>query len=170
MPTPTYDLLASSVLGSNTATVTFSSIPSSYQDLVLVIKGSSTALAFGKVIANNDFSTYRYVLGNNYNNNTYSEAAGQEGFAFMTSSYSNTGKPTLVIMNILDYSKTNKFKTALTRTNTTDPGQTSPIKTGSVEMSASIWASTSAITSLAIYATGGSWESGSSFYLYGIAG
>lgn len=170
MPTPTYDLIASNVLGSNTASVTFSSIPQTYQDLVLVINGSSTVLAFGRVIANNDYSTYRYVLGNDYNNNTYSEAAGQEGFAFMTSSYSNTGKRALVIMNIMDYSKTNKFKTALTRTNTPNPGQISPTTTGGVEMSASVWASTSAISSLTIFAAGASWETGSSFYLYGIAG
>ena len=71
MPTPTYDLLASSVLGSNTATVSFSSIPSTYQDLVLVVNASATALAFGRVRVNDDFSTYRYVIGSNYNNNTY---------------------------------------------------------------------------------------------------
>jgi hypothetical protein len=37
MPTPTYDLIESTALGSSASSITFSSIPSTYRDLVLVI-------------------------------------------------------------------------------------------------------------------------------------
>lgn len=42
MPTPTYEPIETKVIGSNTTTITFSSIPSTYSDLILVFQAASS--------------------------------------------------------------------------------------------------------------------------------
>jgi hypothetical protein len=62
------------------------------------------------------------------------------------------------ILQIMDYSATDKHKSALTRTTHTSQSV--------VEALASRWANTAAITSLAV--SGGTFNVGSTFALYGI--
>jgi hypothetical protein len=54
----TYDSIATTTLGSNTATITFTSIPSTYTDLRLVVRGSFADASYPQVRFNNAFSTY----------------------------------------------------------------------------------------------------------------
>lgn len=162
MPTPTYDLIASSVLSSSASSVTFSSISGSYRDLVLVINASTTALSYLSYRLNGD-------TGNNYSV-VYGEGTGSvaqsssftDTFGYLIpgdAGRSNTGLRSLTIANFQDYSATDKHKVQLVRANNSTTG---------TSMSASRWASTAAITSIVVATTAGSFESGSSFYLYGI--
>jgi hypothetical protein len=67
MPTPTYVAIAKNVLSSNQSSVVFSSIPSTYTDLILVgsLRGSNASTIAGTQIAFNGTTTgsYTYLLG-----------------------------------------------------------------------------------------------------------
>jgi hypothetical protein len=158
MPTPTYTALATITLGSSTSSITFSSIPATYRDLVLVIAGSATS--------NNDVAIrFNGDSGNNYNS---LRGLGFSGGVY-TDSFSNASSTSpaasigtaqsTIIHQIMDYSATDKHKTLVAR---------SMIPTSDVIMGASRWANTAAITSVAITA-GPTYTTGTVFSLYGIA-
>ena len=59
--TTTYEFIAKNVLSSNTSSITFSSIPQTYTDLVLIINGGNTGAVQVAIRFNGD-------TGNNYSN------------------------------------------------------------------------------------------------------
>ncbi len=168
MPTPTYDLIASNVLGSSASSVTFSSIPATYRDLVLVITNQTTSTDefpdLGAQFNSDSGSNYPHVQMSGSN-------AGAGSFS-ATNHYARVGFPeknsssgwSLGISHIMDYSATDKHKTILTRRN----GDTAPNLLQSAAI-ATRWASTSAISSIYLFNVDNSnFKTGSSFYLYGI--
>lgn len=149
--TPTYDLIASAVLTSTTATVTFSSI-SGYRDLVLVCnpRGASAFLQFNSDTGNN------YSEVNMFGNGT-SANGGQS--ATIDRVYVSEADG-MGIANIMDYSTTDKHKTVIARQD---------IASSFTQLSSHRWANTSAITSILIYNRfSNNFTAGSTFYLYGI--
>lgn len=166
MPTPTYDLIASSVLTSSASSVTFSSISGSYRDLVLAVDFtnalSSNAQLYCEI--NGDTGTnYPNVRALGYGSGTESGVRTTDTFFnFGNGIAANNGERLQVLASFLDYSVTDKHKTVLSRGNqATD---------GGALMIAGRWASTSAITSLYLYPSAGEFSSTSSFQLYGIVG
>lgn len=158
MPTATYDLLSSTVLGSATSTVTFSSISGSYRDLVIVFTGGVTARTGQFLVFNGDTTNANYANVYAYGSgaSTFSAAAADRQIAeVIENSAANNA-----IIQILDYSATNKHKTSLIRVNNSTVNGT--------EMRVHRWANTAAITSVSLVASGTTWLSGSTFYLYGI--
>lgn len=165
MATPTYDLLASSVLTSSATSVTFSSIDQGYRDLVLVTDivadpAGSSSVVFPRLEFNAD-------TGNNY---TLVQMYGDESTFFsgtQTANYldlasSSSTVKGLAIAQIMDYSATDKHKTVLIRNN----------QYSSLTAIAGRWANTSAITSLRVYSNfigSRQFTTGSTFYLYGIS-
>jgi hypothetical protein len=157
--TPTYDLIASNVLTSPAASVTFSSIPATYRDLVVVINGDSGNIAPDLLLEFNGDTTnanYSYV---------YMQGSGSATFSLSGSTrYVNTlFESNLVISQIMDYSATNKHKTTITRSNS--PEDTS----WGVGATASRWANTSAINSVRVISDGANFTAGYTFYIYGIS-
>lgn len=156
--TATYDLIASNVLTSSASSVTFSSIPATYRDLIIVFDGGVTSrtgqyLEFNGDTTNANYSNV-YAYGNG--SSAFSSSAANRIFAeVIENALSNNA-----IIQIMDYRATDKHKTALIRVNNASPN--------GVEMRAYRWANTSAITSVSLVAAGTTWLSGSSFYLYGI--
>jgi hypothetical protein len=145
MATPTYTLIDSTVLGSSASSVTFSSIPADYRDLVLVVE-TDTAV---------------WLRPNSDSGTNYS-AVFMYGSGGGTGSGSGTGFTLANIgangmAQIFDYSATDKHKTILSKYNLPTY----------VEARASRWADTSAITSLLLDCSS-TFASGSTFYLYGI--
>lgn len=159
--TGTYTQIQSyTVTGSSQATVTLSSIPATYTDLVLVINGTTTS-----------------GTTENFNFKINGDAAGNYSFAALygngttVSSYrsgANAGNArasdpsTTVfncIMNFFDYSNTTTYKTIISRGNTPD------FRIGAWVSS---WRSATAISSLAFNVTAGNIAVGSTFILYGI--
>jgi len=161
MPTPTYIPLATVTLGTAAASVTFSSIPATYRDLVVVVNGS---LASG--------SSLYYTLNSDSGSN-YSQVVAQ-GFSPTSSSSTDTvmvpWSPNNIAANtrflltsqFMDYSATDKHKTALHRLNGTSGASLF------VAMSAARWANTAAVTTLFVQANVNI-NVGSTFNLYGIA-
>jgi hypothetical protein len=162
LPSPTYTPLANVTLSSSASSVTFSSIPATYRDLVLVVEATSTSLAYGKLEINSDTgSNYSYVLMQGNGSAAASGSVGGVASGYF-SPYDNPRFSTtahLSITQIMDYAQTNKHKTWISRGNRAADG------VGAV---AGRWASTNAITQIKLSPTSGNWASGSTFALYGI--
>ena len=160
MPTPTYTALANITLGSSASSVTFSSIPATYRDLVLIHAGTSS---------NTDVNTILARLNGDSGSNFFQVAmAGSSGgvstFTFtgtgVSSGFSLSGDVSSNTTTIMDYSATDKHKTALSRQNVS----------GVVRAVATRWANTAAVTSIVLVMdTGATFSSGTTFALYGIA-
>jgi hypothetical protein len=164
MPTPTYTPLATTTLAGTPTSVTFSSIPATYRDLVLVIRANTASTPEGYLRLNSDtgsnYSTV-WMRGNgsaaasSTSSTTYFRYSGDIALGGGVS-FANG----MAIINIMDYSTTNKHKTILARANRSSNG---------VVASAGRWASTSAVTSVTVL-----WEASTAFAvgdtvsLYGI--
>jgi len=157
MATPTYTPIASITLGSSASSVTFSSIPQDYRDLVLVIQGgTSSASTVSLEILPNGSSSDGSLVNMIGNGSSATSSTSSKIFADFDASDS------LAITQVMDYSATDKHKTFLIRSNC--------VNNPRVVATAGRWAQTTAITSLEISDTGGqTLDSGTTLSLYGIA-
>ena len=163
----TYDPIATQTLGSAAGSVTFSSIPSTYTDLVLVVNArkdtSVTVDAFYCRFNGDGATNYSWTSLAGDGSTAYSERTSNDSYCRLANlPGNNTG--TLVfgtaIVNFQNYANTSTNKTMISRGSTAG---------GEVMASVSLWRSTAAINSFVLYTAGlGNWASGSSFTLYGI--
>jgi hypothetical protein len=163
MPTPTYTPLATQTLVSAAATVTFSTIPATYRDLVLVLAGAASTNVTLKARFNGDTgSNYTTVDAFGTGSAAQSGTSGTIGEINLTQNGAFGTTISTFITQIMDYSATDKHKTVLTRNNiltSSFPG---------VGMLAHRYASTAALTSILIFPSSGNFAIGSTFALYGI--
>jgi hypothetical protein len=159
MPTPTYTPLATVTLSSAATSVTFSSIPATYRDLILVIAGETSAgdrdvaLRFNSDTGSN----YSRVLMFGDGSSTGSNSATVSNFPI---AYNSTSGRFQSETSIMDYSATDKHKTGLSRSNQSN---------GLVSAWAARWANTSAVNSLQVLLSGtGNFNTGTVFSLFGI--
>lgn len=157
MPTPTYVALATftETLGTSSS-ITFSSIPATYRDLVLVMNVSaSSAGSFMRYIFNGDTTESNYTrvfaLGNG--SSTSSQALNNP----YVGEYSTTAA--VITFNLMDYSATDKHKSLLIRSSNAS---------ALALMAASRWANNNAINSISIQSYTSNFAIGSTFSLYGI--
>lgn len=155
-----YTPLANVTLGSSASSVTFSSISQAYRDLVFVIytKSSNSSAVWAQF---NDDSgnnyAYLYMRGSGSTSSYGENPVGTGGRVIIdTTSFSNS------IMQIMDYSTTDKNKYYLVRNN---------IATTAVDAVAGRWASTSAVTKIKFMTLYNAYtlEAGTRIELYGIA-
>jgi hypothetical protein len=157
MPTPTYTPLATVTLGSSAASVTFSSIPATYRDLIVVFKGAQNASSTSIQMRFNGDSASNYTY-------VYMSSAGDPNPTSGSGSFTGIAPgafgttQTNVLYQVMDYSATDKHKTVLTRLDD-QPQQTSAW--------AGRWANTAAITSVAIV-SGNQFVSGTTVSMYGV--
>jgi hypothetical protein len=157
----TYEAIATTTVGSGVTTVTFSSITSSYTDLVIVVNASLTAPD-----SNLDYrfngdtgANYSYTSlsgnGSSASSTRFSNAtAGRlDNFGYLDTTISTH------IVQIMNYANTTTNKTTLSRGNNTANG---------VSASVNLWRSTAAVNSVSLI-SGVTFVSGSTFSLYGIA-
>lgn len=157
--TGTYTLIASNTLSSGVTSLTFSSIPQTYTDLVLICNGSTSSNANNYLQFNSDTaSNYSATRGSgdgtnpSSTNNTNQTQMLLDGFGYWTSTYAGNK-----IIHILDYSNTSTFKTVLTRANSTV----------GTDILAGLWRSTAAINTIK-FNSDSTLQTGSTFKLYGI--
>jgi hypothetical protein len=168
MPTPTYIALANITLGSSASSVTFSSIPATYRDLVLVIAAASNDSNQTAIMRFNGDTAGNYNMVHMIGTGGGSGSSQTENSVGFLNISKGIGVPTslgdvTIISQIMDYSATDKHKTALTRANSVN----SPFPGTSAQ--AGRWGNTVAITSVAIaLSSGGNYITGSTFSLYGI--
>lgn len=161
MPTKTYKPIATTTLGSNVVTYTFSSIPSTYTDIVLICNNLVEFTNQQGYIRFNSDSGTNYSRTVMYGNGTSAasfRASNVSGINIGMSA--NTGGQQ-IIMNIMNYSNTTTYKTATDRENNSS---------GAAATGVYLWRSTSAINSITIASFDGSAsiQSGATFTLYGI--
>ena len=152
----TYTPIATTTLGSAVSSYTFSSIPSTYTDLVLILNPNSTV----------DNMNFRFNgdTGTNYSNTWLfgngSTVTSTRGTNRTTIAGTVSGGWEIVRFNIMNYANTTTFKTTLLRADDA---------ANYVGTNVGLWRSTAAITSVTIVAGVGNLPAGSTFTLYGIA-
>ena len=155
----TYEAIATQTLGSAAASVTFSSIPGTYTDLVLVFAGQHTAqentsLQFNSDTGTNYSSTTLYGNGTTATSQRFSSTSSIYGPILDASNEANA------LFHIENYSNTTTYKTVLIRGNSSSFRTTATV---------GLWRSTSAITTIKVAPLSGNISSGSTISLYGIA-
>lgn len=163
MATPTYDLLDSVTLSSSASSVTFSSIDQSYRDLILVAEfAGGNGDFYPRLRFNSDSgANYSYVemRGNGSSANSYN--GGSETGAQLNGAYASISNPAMYVVEIMDYSATDKHKTLLSRSNRANQ---------MVNAMVNRWANTSAISNIQLYSSNGNtMASGATLYLYGVS-
>lgn len=158
MGTPTYQPIANITLASNTSSVTFSGITQQYRDLVFVFVGKGTGGANLAIRPNNDTSSnYALVRMLGYSGGAASSSSTAENYYYVGGFGSTVDS--IITMNIMDYSASDKHKTALAAQ---DIGGDTAMRI------ATRWAVNSPITSLVLTPSGNQFASGSTFALYGV--
>jgi hypothetical protein len=168
----TYEPISTQTVGTAVATVTFTSIPQTYTDLVIaesVYYSASTSMALR---FNNDSATNysNTILGGSNaapGSGVYSARSTNaaliniQGYYAATNSTGNIFLPAFI--NIMNYSNTTTYKNLISRAYAVDNG------TGTdVEMFVGVWRSTNAITRIDLVTNSGNFAVGSTFTLYGI--
>ena len=154
--------IASQTIGSGGASsITFSSIPQNFTHLQL--RGSFVGSGIILAVCNGDFgANYSEHVVFGYNGNGASQATVSQNYMrlFGYHTGSSATYPTSVIMDIYDYTSTNKNKTFKVLFGTDQNGD------GEVGLSSGLWfASPTAITSISLVST---FNQYSTFQLYGM--
>ncbi len=173
--TSSYESISSQTLASNTATVTFSSIPATYASLQLRYIARSTTT--GSTVGDNIFINLNSDTGANYvyhqllgDGATASANAGtaETKLNFQNALPRNTVTASIFgvgVLDLLDYASTTKNKTARifygTDTNSAE---------GKIYLASGLWINTAAVNSITLAPQSNSFLSGSTFALYGIKG
>ena len=156
----TYEPIATQTLASATATVTFSSIPSTYTDLVLVVASVSTSGANNcRYYYNSDNSSGLYSRTTLSGNGSTASSSRATGSNYNFAAYATTTQGVNVI-NVFNYANTNVFKTSLIRGGVADDSTLTRVN---------LWRNTNAISSITVDTDGSTWVAGTVFSLYGIA-
>jgi hypothetical protein len=162
MPLPsTMTPIATQTLNSAAGTVTFSSIPQIYTDLVLVsifgpTAGDDLYLQFNGDAGANYSTTW---LGGNGTTATSGRKTGDNGIQPRTPANQPSTVTTIYNTSIMNYSNSTTYKTALGRYN---------YASGFTEADVGLWRNTAAITSLTFKCIASTFVAGSTFTLYGI--
>lgn len=152
--TVTYDSIATQTLTSS-AGVTFSSIPQTFTDLVLVATGRESVGGYFKINFNGDTANNysRTILRGNGTSAVSARASNEPAL------YPDFNTSSAVIINIMNYTNATTFKTVLWRVN----------DSVLVGAQANLWRKTpEAITSIAIASSAGGGTITGTFTLYGI--
>jgi hypothetical protein len=165
--TATYSLIQSITASGSVSDVEFTSIPSTYTDLIIVCNGRTANAVSEQAITvylNNDFSgiaSFTEMRGDG-STATSSRLTAQSGFrvGYFAGASAASGALGQCIFYVMDYSNTTTFKTTLARGGTAG---------SSVTAGVGLWRSTVAITRVGMATFGaGNYVAGSTFKLYGI--
>jgi hypothetical protein len=155
----TYEPIATStVSGTVTLTVTFSSIPATYTDIVVVVAGNTNNLTAVMRFNNDSTAVYsRTVLRADGTTASSFRQNSQTGITIdgsVSQPFQNS------IINVMNYSNTTTYKNALVRSNNAGAG---------IDQGIGVWLNTAAINRIDIASTGATaWLAGTTFTLYGI--
>lgn len=155
----TYEPIAGTTISTNQNDVTFSNVPGTYTDLILIINSvTATSTAYVTVTLNSD-------TGNNYSRTALygdgtsagSTRASNENVGYLAQAAYNTNTLKFnSIHHFMNYSNTTTNKTILSRANHADLGTDAVV---------TLWRNTAAITTIKINSSFGV---NSTLYLYGI--
>lgn len=161
-------LISNTVLSAATNTVTISSIPQTYRDLMLIVSGSKINGGgdWCRIRINNDTTSSPSVFMEGDGVNTRSNNSSTSGLTdtYWNATWTATATTrTVATWHFFDYAKTDKQKHILVRSGRPD---------GMIAAGTGRWPSTVAVTSLvcALGDPAAQWIAGTKFTLYGISG
>jgi len=166
MATNTYVALDKITVGSAVASVTFSSIPSGYTDLVIIgnLGTTSGSANIAMQVGNGSIDTgsnYSFTNVNGDGSSAASSRASNQAQIYIDySAYPTTTLTSTYIWQVQNYSNTTTNKTVLGRSNTASRGTNATV---------GLWRSTSAINTIKLDTQSTTFLSGSTFSLYGIS-
>ena len=155
----TYEPIQTTTLASAASTVTLSSIPATYTDLILVCNLFSSGTTYSSIRFNGDTASNYSLL------DVYGDGGGGTTSSKQTNGTSGGAGPSMgdgctLRYQINNYANTTTYKVALGRNS--NPDQINV-------MSVNTWRNTNAITSITlITSTADNWSIGSTLTLYGI--
>lgn len=163
---PTYSSIATTTLGSAAASYTFTSIPSTYTDLVMVVQTRHSGSGDGNWVQALPNSSTASSYGN-----TYLQGSGTTATSGRYSSRNdgyfiglcNSTSLTIITTQFMNYANSTTYKTAISRSNASSTDGTMAL--------VHLWAQTTAISSIKVQIESGSVNlvAGSILSLYGIA-
>lgn len=171
-PTSAYEPLASvTVPSGGLSSIDFGSIPQTYKHLQIraIMRGDTAAtdvqVDYRFNANSNSVYTYHHLQGNGANAYSTGYSAGTTGVVQRATAASASASIFgAMIMDIIDYSSTSKYKTIKTLGGEDRNGA------GNIFLVSNTFLSTDAVTSISIYPDTGNWAENSSFALYGIKG
>lgn len=159
MPTETYTPLQTITLSAPASSITFSSIPSTHRDLILIARGKSTSSAYDQAIyLNGDTASGNYSCVILYGNGT---SSGSTTSSFIIDYYGSvtTDNTAGTVLQIFDYSASDRYKNYLSRANRAASG---------TDAIAGKWNNTAAVNSLTYFLNAGTLAAGTTVSLYGV--
>lgn len=165
-----YESIATATGTGSSGTISFNSIPSTYTHLQIRWMGRGSS-------ADNNIDMYCWLNGNTTQSNYTKHALRGNGATASASGSAASatpimGNPTAAnlhadmmgvgIIDILDYTNTNKYKTMRAITGEDENGA------GNVGLLSSVFMNSSAVTQIDIATQTGSWTTDSTFALYGV--
>jgi hypothetical protein len=159
----TYTPIATTtVSGSSTSTITFSSIPATYTDLVLVANaGASSAADYDLQINSDVGSNYSFTRLSGDGTSAASDRFSSQAYIRLDKlSYMSTSISNVMIAHIQNYANSTTYKTVLARSNNAGVGTSAVV---------GLWRNTATINRLDVILSTITFLSGSTFTLYGIA-
>ena len=160
MPLPsTMTPIATQTLSANAASVTFSSIPNTYTDLIMVVNTiTSTASEYMSINLNSDTgSNYSRTRLSGTGTSASSGRNSNETVGYIgAETYGTNSLKFNTVVHFMNYANTTTYKTFLSRANHIDLA---------TEAIVGLWRSTSAINTIKVNSN---FASGSTFTLYGI--
>jgi hypothetical protein len=163
-----YDSIATAVGTGSSATITFNSIPSTYDHLQIRFtgKGTGSAEVDSKIRFNSDTgSNYAWHQVYGYNTSAAAAVGTSQTYAigFYTTGTNDSDVMGVGIVDILDYKNTNKYKTIRTLSGMNGTN-------GFIGLRSGLWQNTNAINSIDIIIDSGNWATTTQIALYGIKG
>jgi hypothetical protein len=163
---PTYTPIASASTSGSASSYTFSSIPNTYTDLLLVVNGTNSSGSTEDLMVR-----YNGDTGSNYSRTYLEGTTSALGSGRTTGAvyaiiggYIGSGKNFVSIFQFLNYSNTPTYKTSLSRANIGNAA------TYGIYTTAGLWSSTAAINSIQVFwPSAGTFGNGTTLTLYGIA-
>jgi hypothetical protein len=168
--TNSYESIMTTTVGAGgTSTITFSSIPSTYKHLQIRAMALRTTNPGMTMSINGDTTAANYPEHILYGDGSSAGAAfvnsGYAGYVWGINDQASSTAPAVAIIDILDYTNTNKYKTFRSLNGADKNGS------GNITFSSGFnSAITAAITSISFSGNGANFNQYSSFALYGIKG
>lgn len=168
-----YESIATVTVGAGGAsTVTFTSIPSTYQHLqIRMLARSNRAVtlegAHGYFNSDTTLTNYRIhgLLGNGASASAYDDSSNYTYIGLVSGASAGASMFGVSVCDILDYANTSKNKTVRSLSGSDQNGS------GQSRLNGSVWLSTAAINAITISTNGGgNWVEYTQFALYGIKG
>lgn len=171
-----FESIATATGTGSSGTITFSSIPSTYQHLQIrcISRNSSTSTGSGDVLLRfNSDTGSNYAYHNLRGNGSVASAGGSASQTsirmdnFSTNNGETSNIITAAIIDILDYASTSKYKTVRAFTGNDNNGNSTAI----LRLNSGLWMSTSAIDTITLTLNlANNFTTQSTFALYGIKG